>query len=377
VRATITVLDDGGEPVRGAWVRARESQPRRPEPEGRRFAGAGGFWGEGWRGSTDAEGVVVLEHLEPDTTYLLHVAAPRDRPELRDASVLEGWRPRDGTAGDTIVRLRRWRVVRGVVRDLQGSAVVGAHVTTGQHAERRFAATDAAGAFMLERLPDGALELDVDLPHGLLHRGADPARRSLASCSVAEGEESAVCSLDVGRELVVRLLDGGTATPARSRGRSAEFEALANLWLPVEGGEGARASAHAYVRDGMARFRGLRAGEVYALWLSPSEDGGIVYETDVRAGTLDVVRRPGRPITVHVRAPAQATTVSASVRGPWLEFDQARRSPPGPIEVRGVPEGTWKVWAWAKVGEEFWTGWGSASAGSSCEVEVLPPRPAR
>lgn len=272
--------------------------------------------------------------------------------------MLSTWRPRDAT-----VVLRRWRVLRGVVRDLEGSPVVGAHVTTGQDGERRFAATDAAGAFTLERVADGALELEVDLPDGLLRRGADPVRRSLASFSVAEGEESVTLSLDVGRELVVRLVEGG--------------EALAQLWLPVEGGEGARASAHAYVRDGVARFRGLRAGEAYSLWLSPAEDGGIVYETDVRAGELRVQRRPGMPLTVHVRAPTGATLVSASVKGPWLEFDQARRSPPGPIEVRGVPEGTWKVWAWAKVGEEFWLGWGTGTAGSSCEVEVRPSGPAR
>lgn len=362
--AKVTVLDADGRPVPAATVRAWGGPPRRG------FVSRGGPL----RYRTDASGIAVLENLVASSTYDLAVAAPRDRPDLRDAPALKDWRPRDET-----VRLRRWRVIKGVVKDADGRPVVGVGVHSRERLDdawiRGF--TDDAGRFMLERVADGTtFAVVVEVSDGLMTWGADHPPRSIEAGTVTAGDENVVLLVDVGKELVVTL-EEPDGRPSSEHARAREFDAVASLWLPAPGGDGALASAEAFVRRGIARFRGLRAHETYSLWMTPSKDGNIVYETDVRAGERRVVRRPGKPITVNVRAPATATLVSAWVRGPFVDFGSARRSPPGPLEIRGVPDGTWRVYAWAKVGDEFWHGSGTAAAGSSIDIEVKPLRPSR
>lgn len=369
--ATITVLDADGSPVRAAQVRVwREDDVARRSHHFGGASAAGLPWHE-----SDKDGVVVLDRLASGGTYHLFVGAPRDRPELRDAAAVAAWRPRDET-----VRLRRWRVIRGIVRDADGTPVVGAAVSTRDRVDDgwRGASTDEAGRFTIQRIPDGTIALEVNLGDGLMTRGAEHPQRPITTATVTAGDEQVVLVADVGQELVVRLEEPDGRPPSEhARGR--EFDALAYLWLSAPGSDGALAAAQAYVRQGVARFRGLRADEAYTLWVTPSKEGNIVYETGVRAGDRRFLRRPGKPITVNVLAPAGATAIRASIgdAGPFGAFDGGGRSSPGPIEVGGVPDGTWRVSAWAKVGEEFWHGSGTAAAGSSVDVEVRPSRPSR
>jgi hypothetical protein len=238
--------------------------------------------------------------------------------------------------------------------------------------------TDEGGRFGLDRIPDGKIVLEVKLGDGWMTRGAESTQRPITTATVTAGDESVVLVADVGQELVVRL-EEPDGRPSSEHARGREFDALAYVWLPAPGGDGALAAAQAYVRQGVARFRGLRADEAYTLWITPSTDGNIVYETSVRAGDRRFLRRPGKQITVNVLAPTGATDVRANVgnAGPFGQFSSEGRSSPGPVEIRGVPDGTWRVWAYARVGGEFWHGYSTAAAGSSVDVELSPPRPAR
>jgi hypothetical protein len=362
VTVRVTVLDKEGTPVRGAEVHTYAKEPRAREASVPYFQGRGGQRGREVR-RTDADGVAVLADLDPAATYGLAVQAPRERPELREPASIGDWLPRDET-----IRLRRWYVVKGVVRDPSGRPVARAHVSAKESSvdHRLQAYTAEDGTFSIERVPEGDLPLVVELTEGVLSGPSVPRPLPDPGTVVPTGDEIATLVVDVGAELVVTL-DRAPGDPP---------DGLAYLWKDDNGR--VLATASSYVRDGVARFRGLRPDETYGLWVSPTKDGRLIYRTDVRPGDLTARREPGKTITVRVRAPANATHFGASVQGPYFTLHvEHTKAPDNQVEVMGLPDGTWRLWAYALVGEEEWLGWGSAAAGSTVEVEVKPWSSAR
>ena len=360
---TITVLAPDGTPVAGARFRVRRSHP---EPR-QGFAPHGG----GFTHATDASGRVALRGLQPDVTYDLWVRPPRERPDLRAPEPLLDWTPHDAT-----LRFQAWHSISGVVRDMDGHAVLHAMVSAvptvpGDETLRHRKPTDEEGRFAFERVPDGGFALNVELLEGLL-QGAVRKPALSPGQAVLAGATDVVLVVAVGKQLTV-MLDVLEASAYSTRGLPGP---LAMLWL--ETGSGVTESARAFVRDGVARFRGLRADETYSLWIAPTDDGSLVFQRGVRAGTLQARRSPGKTITVNVQAPASASKISASADGPFFTLAVRHlEQSSGPVVLSGIPEGTWRVSAHAQVGEEWWMGWGQVSAGSSADIEVKPPSDVR
>lgn len=319
ISVRITVLDRDGAPVRGAEVFAYGKNPRSRSASMPAWAGHGGPRGR----VTDAHGVALLPGLDPAATYRFAIDAPRDRPELREPPAIADWKPRDET-----VRLGRWYVVKGVVRDPAGRPVGRAHVSAKEsppdHPLRSYTAED--GTFSIESVPEGPLTLVVELSEGVLSGPSRPPPSRDPGTVVQAGDENVTLAVDVGAELLLSLDRAPDEPP----------DGVVHLWKEDHGR--VLGSATSYVRDGVARFRGLRPDETYGLWVSPTKDGRLVYRTDVRPGDLRARRKPGKTITVRVRAPAHATHFGASVQGLFFTLGaEHTKAPDHEVVIGGLP----------------------------------------
>jgi hypothetical protein len=96
--------------------------------------------------------------------------------------------------------------------------------------------------------------------------------------------------------------------------------------------------------------------------------------------------KQGKTIVVRVLAPEGATAIGVNanhVEG-WAHLS-GQPAGDGRVELRGLPDGDWKIHVWAKVGEESWQGEATAPAGATVEVSVkrvetgptppVPPKP--
>ncbi len=344
---TVTVTDRDGKPVAGATVNATRM------PKGTTWYPPGESPPQ-----TDASGVARVTDLDSDVTYSLSVVPPRNRTDLKAPPVVSDWRPKDEA-----VVLERGYVVKGVVRDQTGRPVANASVMRreGENSVRGVATTGADGTFTISDLPAGTVMLSASPGEGMMWHGGDP---NAGATAVTAGAENVVLTVDLGLELAVTVENpGGTSWLQAQLGREGE-------------GQGG-GMAHSSVRAGVVRFRGLRSDETYTLFVGPSEDGLIAYVTGVRAGgDLRVRLVPGKTVTVRVIAPAGAQNLGAYIQGAgFTAGSRGATGPDGRVEVRGVPDGTWKVQATAQVGNEWWRGDATAAAGSSLEIEVKAPSP--
>ncbi len=340
---SITVGDREGKPLAGVSVRAARTRD-------------GDRWIPGETvPTTDAAGVARLPDLDPDATYSLTLTPPRNRTDLLTPPVVKDWRPRD----DVFV-LERGYVVKGVVRDQTGRPVANASVMRkeGENSWRGGAQTAEDGTFTLAQVPAGQATVAVQVADGMMIRWPDGGL--LAQTTVVAGSENVVLTVDLGLALTVVV-----ENPSADRWLQAR--------LTREGAGPGGGTANAMLRDATARFRGLRSDETYTLSIGPTSDGSVVYQTGVRAGgDLRVRLAPGKTVTVRVVAPAGAQNVGVSVEGPGFSAP-GRAGPDGRVEIRGVPDGTWKVRVNAQVGSDWWSGEATVSAGSSVDVEVKAP----
>jgi protocatechuate 3,4-dioxygenase beta subunit len=342
-QATIRVLDPAGQPVAGARVTAR--------PAGREE------WEDGLpRATTDASGAALLRGLDPKQAHTLTVQPPHGRDELRSASPWANWMPKDET-----IRLERAFVVKGVVKDLAGNPVPGATVyRRGEGNAWNGLSADANGAFTLRDVPAGPVVLRADVGGGRV------VGEDAATTTVQAGDVNVVLRIDVGLELrvVVENLAGAR---------------WVQVALFAEKDGTTHQIGNQSLRQGReVSFRGLERDVAYTIWAGPTEDGRSLLLPGVRApGEVKVNLQPGKTIAVRVTSPPGATDVNVGASlpqgGAWLH---ARPLGDGRFELRGAPDGTsWRVRAWAKVGDESWSGEATVAAGATADVELKPQRP--
>lgn len=336
VSVDIRVVDADGRAVAGIEVRldgpAGRAEQRRE-------------WG-----TTDAQGVVRLGHLDPAVTYRLIV-----RPQAQ-GSVLPHDEP-EWTPANTTVRLNRAFTIRGIVHDPSGRPVPNAMLWVSLEDGIRLQTAKADGTFEIGGLRPGMVGLSAQFE--VQHGARGPEVR------VAAGSEGVVVIADPGLELVVRIDNW----PARKPGPT-------HAYLQRKGGsewENLRASIEP---GGVATFRGLEAGTQYALWIPPLQGGLSLWKEALQASSdpLHVSLQQGRSITGRLQLPADAEAVEVEA---WLGqrnvVAEGIVNRDGSYEIRGLPEGTWTVVARARRGPERLEARADVAAGGTADL-VLRPR---
>jgi hypothetical protein len=300
---------------------------------------------------TDANGVAVLEGLDPGTEYRFVVNAPQGREDVL-WYVAERWKPADET-----VRLARAFVVKGHVRDAGGRGVAGAAVSrqTGPNAWTGSGSTGEDGAFAFTGLAPGDVTLKAQM-EGLWNTPP-------VTTTVAAGAENVVLTIDPGLELSVRIDNWPSEAPAWSqaalRSETTEGPGL-HLWRQV-------------AADGTLRFRGLTAEMTYTLWIPPVGDGLSLKAPGLKARTGEQRLRlvPGKSVSGKFVVPAGGSVngVNASPPDGAIQV-QGVVHPDGTYEVRGLPDGTWRVNAWGRAGDMGLTGNADVAAGGTVDVEM-------
>lgn len=250
----VTVLDPSGAPVDGAGVGiflkeapngAYPYDPLRAWTDedvavSAARAPAGSF------AKTDARGVAVVAHPGADRECTLSAAYQRmDRDDIRpffNAS----WKPVDCT-----VRLPASYVVEGTVRDGAGTLVPDGTVAwrTGDDAPWQETKVAYDGTFRIAGLEGGSITIEPRLEDVVLPEG-------MGRSVVAAGALDVPLTLDLGSTLEVVFL----GWPDDAVG--------ARAYLTKEpAGPGARSSVVEVERDGTCRFRGVRPGASYTLFL--------------------------------------------------------------------------------------------------------------
>lgn len=344
VGAVVKVVDPEAKPVRGARVVATVVQADSEDRVSFRR-----YWTP-WTRTTDAEGTLRLSGLDPKREYALDVTPPESRGDLRPRSA-ERWVPRDET-----VRLEGgWRL-RGIVRDGTGKPVPGCMVErrdedgSWEHDEH----TDEAGRFTFSALPLGDVVLRARMGWG-------GGQRTGPEVTVAAKTPEVVLTFDPGATLTV-VIDGWP------QGADGNAVAVAEGRL-VESG-----AAWGSVDDkGRATFEGLDPAGTYSVFVKPESSDLYAWRTGLRPGLepLRVALVAGATITVRVKAPAGAADVyvGAAVHGASIGGDPAGE---GRWIVRGVPEGTWTVHAWAEIGDAGYQASAEAASGSTVDLELKP-----
>ncbi len=264
--------------------------------------------------TTSPDGRATLVGLDPEDAYRLEVQIARDGSS--EQRVLQDWSPHD-----TEVRFGLQRTVRGTVRDPAGRPIPGAYVS-GWNGKRRVAeaVTGADGAFELADEGEGLRQVFA----AMVSWGQGPWTGFV---DAPQGDTTLTLVLDPGGTLAVRL--EGRLVAGRAVFVSSDLDA---------GWDASEYQCATSDEEGVARFRGLRAGRPYVVWTGPRRvesawnyDELTGFAADVRAGPPDAEVRvrlaPGGEIRVRLRGAGERPRLRANH---------------GLMEVKGVlqPDGT-------------------------------------
>lgn len=333
----VTVLDSAGSPVVGAGVGAsllESTRPLRPLTD-ETIAASMKEVPIYSHAKTDARGVAWLAHpgLERDCRLSAGYGGI-DRDDV-GSLVVERWKPSDCT-----VRLPASYVVDGTVRDAAGRPFEEGIVAYRTSESGRWETADIKydGSFCTARLEGGSVELEARIPD-VVPPSASTGR------IVAAGSRDVMLTVDLGAELVVQFAE----FPPISRGRMACL--TSEPWT-----ERSRPALAEVDKEGTCRFRGLRPGSAYTVYLpevmSQTEDRvpRIAYRPHVTAasspvrielidaleirGTLD-----GGALSAAYREDASSAVVRVHDRGVFVEGTSRMDG----FVVGGLPPGEWTL----------------------------------
>jgi Carboxypeptidase regulatory-like domain len=327
---TITVLDFKGKPVPGAAIRAL----------GRGRAGAPGA-------TTDANGHVVLEGVDPEAPPRISVSPPPSRNDLQsdvlDASVAE----------DVTVTLGRLFVTRGAVLTPDGRPVPNASIWLceegGNWGRTRSVAAD--GTFTI-RGTDPRLQL-LATP-----KGASWSEPGAEEVSVVSGRQDVKLIVDPGLELRVHV--PGLPTPCFVRAE-----------LVCE--QDAKRTRHAVAfAPEPLRFYGLEADRRYTLRILSNRGSGLIRggvfgdaeSLEVELGRVGVIR-------AKVTLPTGAERATGYAASGGLSTSSATR-PDGSIWFSVLPGMEWTIRLITTVDGNRFTGTARGFAGDELQIELKP-----
>jgi hypothetical protein len=296
----------------------------------------------------DEQGVARLVGLDPEVAVTLEVTPPKGWPEALPLRVAE-WKP-----SSEPLRLPRALALRGIVRDAAGRPSAGATVQAKSLAGHGWsqATSDAAGAFVLEDVAEGELEVTAFGPKTAPSRSRPLRVRSDAGDVVLVLRPSAT--------LVVRLEGHPTGAAPRIRLDAVDEK---------ESSSTASASIDA---DWSARLEGLDAEATYVVSIHDWGVGLLARRAGVGggAGEVRVPLVPARTIEGRAVLPAGSAHARAwiSEAGLWSNADVAGD---GRFRLTGLPEGTWLVHVDATgPGGAALHGEAKAEAGGTVEIAV-------
>lgn len=351
VVARITVTNPDGGPAPGLEVRAWDFRPTVRGISNVDWSSRSAY------GTTDAQGVATLEGLDPEGTYSLYVKGSRDGGAEKEVR-RDGWKP-----AETAIRLRGERDLRGIVRDPAGKPLAGAHIVA--FVDRRWVAGATSGN-------DGTFALHDDGQEGLrlyatMSNGQGPASEPVAA---PEGGELVTLTLDPGVELSVRVVGAAVArrTVVLTSDPSSDWR---------DNGEFQHGKTD---EGGRVRFRGLRPGVGYAIWVAPQKaswlqidaaaDESTAFVRDVRGGLpapeVEVRLEPGLVLVARAPSGASWSGPSMTARRGLLSVDGTQR-PDGAFEFRGLLDLEWDVVVEAWGGGQRYAGRGRPGADVSLE----------
>jgi hypothetical protein len=302
---------------------------------------------------TEASGVVDLRGLEPGLPWMLRVHPQGD---------LRGWEQDPWTPADTEVRLERGYSVRGRVQDGQGRPIASAQVQSRSDSGWGSAAqTGADGTFQIAGRPRGPVVLRAVAP------GVDGHLPPGPELTVQAGTDGVVLTVDPGVSLVVRVTNPevrGSDPGRRNLGLLVTF--------PADRGPGIGGWAHDFEGTGRMTVMGLRADTRYTVWLEPQGTEWYGLATDVRPGEREVsitlVR--GGSISGRVRAPPSAQHVSVHAQGGASLSVTAQVDAEGRYELKGLPPGTWTVYAYGRADGKSLQAKGEAVVGGTLDLTL-------
>ncbi len=342
--ATVLVRGPDGKPVQGAVVQALATDTR-PDWRSEREGAAG-------RAFTDAVGSATVVGVAMGVPVRLTVKPPESRDDLLPTSI-EPWDVKDVT-----VTLSRGYVVKGTVRDSTGKPVPDAEVEAYANGEWGSEATTGRdGTFKVKGLGPGKARLRARLSE--VAAGEENADDS-GGTEVTAGAENVVLVLDIGLTLMVRVVGEPGSDDSMDgelfRDGSAETSAVASTW-----------------GNGLFRFRGLASGCTYTFWAHEEGSETYVLGRGLAPGPSEIRLSPvrGKTLRVRVHAPAHLTEVRVSASmGP---LSASGTLVEGELnEIRGLPDGTWEIQTYGKVGAVYYEGKGTCAAGGSIELDMKP-----
>lgn len=378
VSARIRVTDPAGRPVGNASVNLSPAKPGGPAsgaggaggvvplPAPPSLDGDGEAWDLGpdgsWRSAgpgganvTAQDGSVLLRGLDPDLTFTLLVRPPGARDDVR-LSRQDAWRP-----ADTEVRLERGYVVSGSIRDAAGKPVAGARLLrkTGETSWSG-APTNGDGTFRVTGLEAGPVTLRASAPGAAGRQEAAPG----SEITVAAGTENVVLTVDPGLSLVVKV-----ANLADRKGEAAQ--GLWALLLRWEENRWTNADSQWDQQGGGSiTFRGLKPDQRYAVWIAPQNDDLFGWASDVRPGELTLRLERGGSIRGRVLGPSGVTQRRVWASGEFGQSVSAHVDAEGRYELKGLPDGRWKVQAAGRSGEQSLRAEGEATVGGTLDLTL-------
>ena len=343
VVVTITVRAEDGAPMAGARVEANIDEDVIDAPDqGERNAEA----------VTDAQGRCQLSGLDDVASYDLYVRVRSDGEAFAEEQ-LESWRP-----ADTTVVLKRLHTLSGRVESPTGEPIDGALVTLDVEGARPASVrTKAGGVFVFDGREAGTGRLRATW-HEPASNGTLVGAAS-ETVAVRMGQRDVVLRLPLGRDLSVHIQNVSSSWGLGRRLRVA----------PIGGPEGARVWLEVGA-SGKVLCRGLDPVRSYYVWFGPSETGRYAYgKVGPNQDSITLPAEQGGEVTVRVTWPEGAEPAEVCLSGPGFYID-ADRKDDGTYEIRGVPPGTWRVTATARLGGEMLSAERDAAAGASVAIEV-------
>lgn len=289
ISARLTVLDPDGKPVAGAFAWGHQVN------EDGHHVGGSIRWDGG--NQTNAQGEVTLRGLVPGALYSLSINVPNGREDLKQIS-LPKWKP-----GDETLRFKRAYTIRGIVVDPAGKPLAEMNVQhrkVGTDSWTGWSETDAKGNFTVQQIESGTYELRVSTPGGMIRRvGPGEQAPEPEYVKARAGATGVRLTADPGHDLMVTIRGHASAADepgGRTASRHAQLVAV---------GGGAMLTGD-WQDSTRVRFRGLRDGARYRLWITGLGDGKYVAEDgiDPTRGTIEVDARDGGVIQGTLKLPS-------------------------------------------------------------------------
>jgi hypothetical protein len=266
--------------------------------------------------------------------------------------------------------------VSGVVRDEGGRPLAGCGVVALQQGKLHLDETGEDGAFRIEGLAAGAVQLELDAAM-LGWRESNPW---------VQPPGSEPMTVPAGSSGVVLVGNAGKSLTLRVQGWKPEFDgAVARLHRRLaDGGVDRYPSWTARIDDsGLATFRNVPDDQVFGVYLGPLPDDTVAVAGNLRPARdpIPITLQPGGVVRGKVTGSAPHSDISVSVIGDSFVLD-GTSDEVGNFEIAGVPMGRWRIVATSveylpggREGEERevrHTGSVEASPGSTVEILLAP-----